>query len=227
MSKNRILLLALIPCSLFFNACKKDAVLEAEKEYTGYFPAKVGSYIIYDCDSLYYNSFTSQVDTYRFKIKEFYESEYTDNSGRKAIRVERWKKEETANWFLKDVWYTVKDKKQVEKGEEDIRLIKLVFPVKENVEWNINALNSIGKRTVIYKDVHAPFSTGALSFDSTVTVINNDPKNLVSEYRDTEIFSMNVGMIYKRYVNVDYVVPTPQIKSGVLFTMRAVEFGNE
>jgi hypothetical protein len=223
----RILLLALIPCAMLFDACKKDEVLQPEKEYPGYFPAKVGSYIIYDCDSLYYNSFTSLVDTYRFKIKELYESEYIDNAGRNAIRIERWKKEESANWWLKDVWYTVKDTKQVEKGEEDVRMVKLVFPVKEDVEWDINALNSLGKRTVIYKDTHKPYSTGVLSFDSTVTVVNTDPKNLVSEYRNTEIFAMNVGMIYKRFVDVDYVVPTPQIKSGVVFTMRAVEFGNE
>jgi len=218
---------SIVAIMLVTNGCKKDSIILPEPDYTGYFPDKAGSYIIYDCDSLYYNSFTSMIDTFKFQIKEFYESAYTDNANRRAIRIERWKKTDSLNWWLKDVWSLAKTQKQVEKVEEDLRLVKLVFPVKNEKEWNINALNSGTKRIVNYQDAHKPFSTGVLNFDSTVTVVNIDPVNLVNEYRDTEIFALNVGLVYKRYVDVQYVVPTLQIKSGVIFTMRAVEIGNE
>jgi hypothetical protein len=116
---------------------------------------------------------------------------------------------------------------QVEKVEEDVRFIKLVFPVRANLQWNSNALNSLDASTVAYSKVHEPFSTDSLQFDSTITVENIDPVNLVSEYRNTEVFAKNAGMIYKKFVDVKYVVPTNEIKSGLVFTMKAIEIGTE
>jgi len=129
---------------------------------------------------------------------------------------------------LSDVWQVVKTDLQVEKVEEDVRMIKLIFPVVDEKEWNINALNNVGARTVAYKDVHLPYETETLSFDSTVTVENTDPQNLINEYRDTEIFAKGLGMIYKRFVNVEYVTPPAVgVESGIVFTMEAIEFGKE
>lgn len=210
------------------SACKKDSTIPADPYFRNYFPAEVGSYIIYDCDSIVYDDFNGTVDTFRFQIKEHYKSSFVDNSGRNALRIERWKKPaDTLSWFLKDVWYVVASDNQVEKVEEDVRYIKLSFPVKEARRWDINALNSLGSRTVNYKDVHQTYAVAGVSYDSTVTVVNTDPENLVSEYRNTEVFAANKGMIYKNYVDVDFVVPTPVIESGVVFTMRAIEFGTE
>lgn len=209
-------------------SCKKDSTLAPEPFYRNYFPNQAGTYIIYACDSIIYDDFNQSVDTNSFLIKEYYQSVFTDNSGREAIRIERWKKPaDTLSWFLKDVWYCVKTDAQVEKVEEDVRYVKLVFPVRDGVEWNGNALNALDERTFTMKDVHQSYSTGAMNFDSTVTVVNTDPSNLVSEYRSTEIFAANVGMIYKQFKDVKYVVPTPVIKSGVVFTMKAIETGVE
>ena len=213
---------------LLAGSCKKDSVLAPEPFYRNYFPDSVGSYIIYDCDSIIYDDFTQTVDTNSFLIKEYFQSAFIDNSGREAIRMERWKKPaDSLGWFLKDVWFLVKTDAQIEKVEEDVRIIKLVFPVRNGVEWNANALNTSDARTVTMEKAHEAFTTGVLSFDSTVTVVNTDPQNLVSEYRSTEVFAANVGMVYKRLVDVAFVVPTPEIKRGVVFTMKAIETGIE
>jgi hypothetical protein len=227
--KNTRIHLAIALISILAASCKDETVLEPEAQFNNYFPAVKGSYIVYDCDSVVYDDFTNTVDTLKFKIKEYYETEFTDNSGRTAIRLERYKMPEgTTQWQLKDIWSLVKTDKQVEKVEEDVRMLKLLFPVKEGLEWDINALNNTGSRTVICKSIHQPYSVEAFSFDSTITVVNTDPENLVEEYRDTEVFAANKGMVYKKYVNLKYKTP-PQtgIKSGVVFTMQAVEFGVE
>jgi hypothetical protein len=208
-------------------SCKEETILEQQPQFNNYFPAVVGSYIVYDCDSIVYDDFNGTVDTFRFQVKELYETEFTDNSGRTAIRLERYKKSEgSSQWQLRDIWSLVKTDKQVEKVEEDVRMLKLLFPVKEGLEWDINALNNTGSRIVTSKSIHQPYQVDAFSFDSTVTVVNTDPENLVSEYRDTEVFAANKGMVYKKYVNVRYNTP-PQtgIKSGTQFTMQAIEFG--
>jgi hypothetical protein len=212
-----------------FQGCKKDSVIPPDPYYREYFTAEAGQYIIYQCDSIVFDDFNGTIDTFRFKIKEYYESEFIDNAGRKAMRIERFKQAENAsNWVLSDVWQVVKTDLQVEKVEEDVRMIKLIFPVVDEKEWNINALNNVGARTVAYKDVHLPYETETLSFDSTVTVENTDPQNLINEYRDTEIFAKGLGMIYKRFVNVEYVTPPAVgVESGFVFTMEAIEFGKE
>jgi len=225
--KKGYLFLTICLGALFLTGCKEDSVIEPELSYTEYFPDKVGSYILYNCDSIVYDDFNGTIDTFRFQIKEYYEAEFTDNSGRKAIRIERKKRDDTTSWFIKDVWSLAKTSKQVEKVEEDVRFIKLNFPVKSGKVWNINALNSLGEQEVEYQEVHKAFSNGTLNFDSTITVVNTDPVNLISELRNTEVFAKNVGMVYKRFVEVDYVVPTPIIKKGVIFTMSAIEIGIE
>lgn len=222
----RYILICLACFSLLISSCKKDSVIAPDPAYRSYFSDKVGSYIIYQCDSIIYDDFNQTVDTNSFLIKEYFESTFIDNSGRSAIRIERWKKPaDTLSWFLKDVWQCVKTDAQVEKVEEDVRFIKMVFPVRESIEWNGNALNSLTAQTLTFSEVHKPFTTGTLDFDSTITVVNTDPENLVSELRTTEVFAANVGMVFKKYVDVKYVVPTSNIKSGVVFTMKAIEIG--
>jgi hypothetical protein len=222
-------LFSLLVCALLTaNSCKKDTIQLPDEFYREYFNDAVGSYIIYECDSIIYDDFNQSIDTNSFLIKEYFQSTFVDNSGRNAIRVERWKKPaDSLNWFLKDVWSLVKTDVQVEKVEEDVRFIKLVFPVRANLQWNTNSLNSLDARTVAYSKVHEAFSTDSLQFDSTITVENIDPANLVSEYRNTEVFAKNAGMIYKKFVDVKYIIPTNEIKSGLVFTMKAIEIGTE
>lgn len=223
MRKNIYLFLAAVLG--LWSSCKKDSVIPPDPNYYNYYPTVVGSYITYQCDSIVYDDFNNTIDTFRFQIKEVYESEFTDNAGRRAIRIERFKKTDTTSWFLKDVWFTAADSDQAEKIEEDVRFIKLVFPVKAGKIWNSNALNSQGESLTEYINVHQPYSTTSLNFDSTLTTINTEPANLVEEFRNTEVYATGIGLVYKNLVDVKYLVPTPVIKSGVVFTMNAIEIG--
>ncbi len=204
-------------------SCKKDSVIPAESYFRHYFPFTAGSYTVFDCDSIVYNDFTGEIDTFRFQIREVYQSTFTDNAGREAIRIERWKLEPGSSWYLKDVWTLVKTDMQVEKVEEDVRFIRLMFPVKAGKKWNMNAQNSLAAREVEIVAAHVPFNNGTLQFDSTLTVKNTDPENLVSDYRNTEVYAVNKGLVYRQFKDIRFVVPTPAIKSGVIFTMRATE----
>jgi len=220
---------------VLINSCKKDSTLEPGPWFEEYFPAKSGTYITYSCDSVVYNDFTNEVDNYNFLIKEYYESDFVDNAGRPAIRLERWKqKHPDSLWVLKDVWYVVKTRDRVEKVEEDFRITKLVFPVRKGKEWDANALNSLSPRIYEYINLHEPFNVLQQDFDSTITAINTDPDNLVNEYRNTEVYGLNKGLIYRNFVDVqlrtDTILTLPwyeRIRTGVIFTMRAVEFGVE
>ena len=78
--KNTRIHLAIALISILAASCKDETVLEPEAQFNNYFPAVKGNYIVYDCDSVVYDDFTNTVDTLKFKIKEYYETEFTDNS---------------------------------------------------------------------------------------------------------------------------------------------------
>lgn len=231
--KRNTLLIGILGFVIMIASCKKDSALDPGPWFENYFPLEQGSYITYNCDSLVYNDFTNQVDTFRFLIKEYYESVFTDNAGRDAMRLERWKQEHPDSaWFIKDVWFVVKTRERVEKVEEDIRIVKMIFPVRENKEWDANALSFLAARTYTFDNIHQPFNVLQTDFDSTVTVINTDPENLVNEFRNVEVYGLNKGLIYRSFVDVrlrtDTLLTLPwfqRVRSGVVFTMRAQEFG--
>jgi hypothetical protein len=236
--KPLLVLLCLSLCGFFLNSCKNETENPDTQTFAQYYPLAVGQYRIYQCDSLFYNDFTGQTDTFRFWIKERLESAFTDNSGQTAYRIERYKRVYGSSaWTLNDVWMCSRTPFTAEKVEEDQRLVLLRFPLKDDLKWNRNALNNLGESEVKASNLHSTWNenytafdgtTLNLNYDSTVTVINTDPTNLINEYRNTEVFAAGVGMIYRNLTDVEYVTPPATgIKSGVVFTMILTEFGQE
>jgi hypothetical protein len=222
-------IIPLLLCYLVFSGCKKESIETLPQNNTAFCVVQQGFFVEYNCDSIVVDDFNGTIDTFTFQIKEFQQSAFTDNEGRKAIRLERWKRQDsTLAWQLKDVWSMVKTNDRFEKVEEDVRMVKLLFPLRENLEWNIHMLNNSESRIVSAKDVNQSLTINGVTFDSTVTVVNTDPENLVSEYRDTEIFAAQIGMVYKKITDVRYVTP-PQtgIRSGTIYTMKATRWGFE
>ena len=128
---------------LFFSSCKKETELPVDMGYK-YFPVNTGHWVTYDVDSISYNDFTGQVDSFTFQIREVVESVFTDNEGRETQRLERYKRwNDTSAWFLKDVWMVNLTATTAEKVEENIRIIKLIFPPKDNEKWDGNLYNTI------------------------------------------------------------------------------------
>ncbi|HET6989704.1 MAG TPA: hypothetical protein VFJ43_00195, partial [Bacteroidia bacterium] len=72
------------------SSCKKDhPVTDAGYNY---FPNNIGHYCIYEVDSTVYDNFNHDTVHYRYEVKEVIESYFTDNMGRQAMRVERYKR---------------------------------------------------------------------------------------------------------------------------------------
>ena len=62
-----IILLAFV---IFIFSCKKDKDIVVVDLGYNYFPDKKVTFVIYQVDSLFYNDFTSTIDTFQFQIKE-------------------------------------------------------------------------------------------------------------------------------------------------------------
>ena len=226
--------LSILACAiLILVSCKKDDPVKIDVGHS-YFPVEIGSWIIYDVDSTVWNDFDvpSVVTNYQYQIKEVIESAFIDDEGREALRWERYKRDTVTDpWVIKDVWIANKTVSTAEKVEENERFIKLIFPVRLAKIWDGNAANTMDEWDYQYTEVDAPKTIGGLSFDSTLTVAQQDFNTWVTYDFFEEYYAKNVGMVYKKGLHwekgdanfnwdVDY-------KAGYEYTMTINSYSNQ
>jgi len=218
-------LFVIILITTLFSSCKKDTEEPVEMGYK-YFPVNTGHWVIYKVDSISYNDFTGDIDSFRYQIKEYVESVFIDNSGRTSQRLERYiRYSDTAEWIIKDVWFETLTASSAERVEENLRMVKLIFPVEESQTWNGNAFNMLDAQTYKYQEVHTPATINNIYLDSTVTVLQKSFFPIIGEYFEQEIYAAHIGMVYKKYVSL-VKEPTGEITSGIDYSYTFQSYGN-
>lgn len=217
-------------------SCKKTTTSGSIDLGYDYFPNRAGNYVIYEVDSLYYNDFTSKIDTFKFQIKEKIASSYIDLSGRPTQRIERfYRKSENDTWLLKDVWFANRTSNTAEKVEENIRFVKLVFPLKKGNSWNGNRFNNLGEQNYTLAQLHESMKLGNLNLDSTLYISQRLDSNLIEKKIAYEIYAKHVGLVYKKDLSIadkDSVVNLNlplelRANSGFDVKYMAIEYGVE
>ena len=145
--KNKILLfVAFAVLSFTHYSCNENTVGEnliLKKGYN-YFPLEIGKYITYQLDSIVYRGQSGSdcmfvQDTASHFLKEEVVDIFEDNTGAVNYIIERFTSQyKNGPWQVTDVWNTKKTETQVERVEENLRFIKVVFPVREGTSWNGN-----------------------------------------------------------------------------------------
>lgn len=229
-------------------SCKKEKAQSVDMGYT-YFPNQVGHFVVYDVDSFYYNDFTDHVDTFKFQLKEKTESVFLDNQNRPTMRIERYvkyfdktKPYPTLPWKLRNVWTANITNATAEKVEENIRYVKLIFPVSTKNSWNGNAQNTLDPVNYSYLYADLPRTIGKQNFDSVLQVNQQDETNLISKKFYIERYARHVGLIYKHVIDVqsqpdgvpDSLLPiwiaTPimeRVDAGIQYIITINSYGNE
>ena len=202
---------------------KENTILKPNLGYT-YFPVNVGHYVIYDVDSIYKDDFSGLVTYGKYQIKEVIESEFIDNSGRITYRIERYRKDTAVypDWTIYNVWTANLTPTVAERFENNVRYIKLVFPVMLGETWNGNSMNTGVEEDYEYTEVNEGLSINNLTFDSVATVLQADElDNLAEPKYKEEKYAAGVGLIYRK----NYIITTktnPQ--TGVLDTASYISY---
>jgi hypothetical protein len=192
---------------LIFNRCSSDKDKTPIEFGYEYFPAETGSYITYSLDSIIYDDFFTpvKVDTSYWDIKEYFESEFTDQLGRPSIRLERYmKSRDSVEWMLSSVWSVTKTKTAVEKTEDNQRYLKLVFPARPGQVWSGNQhIMAVDELDYLknwqYKITAAgePALIEGTLYDDVITVLQKDEETAISKTLSIERFARNIGLVYK------------------------------
>lgn len=185
-------------------ACKKDKeVVKIDLGYN-YYPVDSGFWRIYDVDSIVADDFNGDTLEFEYQIKELIASEYIDSDGQKSIRLERYyRKNSSDSWKIKDVWSVRRASNNLQIVEENNRIVKLIFPTKEDEEWNGNAQNNIGEQTFELVSVDVKDTINSVLLDSVCTVLELDNINVIEEQYFEEKYARNIGLVEKRFSDID------------------------
>lgn len=183
---------------LFYSCSKENETIDPDigHDYSGLY---LGNYIIYNVDSIYYDDFNDTVITTNYKIRELVAEAYTDLEGEEAFKINRYRKDhDTLNWVLIDVWNAKLTQRNFQKVEENVRFIKLIFPVSQGAIWNGNSMNNEGEMSYSYESIDNPESIGGNALSLVLTVDQYEDINLIQEQLFEEKYAKGVGMVYKR-----------------------------
>lgn len=225
-----------IVSSLFINSCKQendDFTLNYQYEY---FPLDTGSYWIYQVDSVKFRE--GLPDSSRTYVREYIESFYLDNIGRKTARIVRSVSfTQNYNWQIRDIWFANKTQTTAEKIEENLRYIKLVFPPQIDQTWKGNQYIQPVENIEWLEDwdytletLNTPATIDNTTYDSTITVAQRDEENLIKKVFSLEKYALNKGLIYKELINLskqDASAPWSQPNEGFIVKMTLKEYGIE
>jgi hypothetical protein len=206
----------------------------------GYYSIQIGKYVVYDVDSTVYNDLTQTSILYKYRIKEKFADYFTDNEGRKAIRIERYIKKYDPNksydsipYIIKEVWMANVDEKKVQVVESNIRYTKLIFPIQQNANWNGNANNTLGAWNYTYSYIDKAETINGVNLNNVLLVVQKDDKTLISQQYYIEKYAKEIGLVYREIKDIysNTVVPNvpvdQRIEKGIIFKQTIVSYGNE
>lgn len=200
---------------LFFASCKtEEDPFEPDYGFE-YFPLEVGKYIIYEVDSTIFDpTGDSLVSFSKTMMKEEIFDTLLDNLGNTLYRVERTERNMAGEpWQIKKVLTLSIQNNQGIRTEDNLRIIKLAFPLRRNNTWDglvhFDAENLVatvaGESIFPFKnwgnfrleEVAEPDSIGNFFFDEVTTLREAEDENLIELRVSREKYAKGIGLVYK------------------------------
>jgi hypothetical protein len=222
-----VLPLLLLLMGFSWLSCEENPPADLGDEGYAYYPAEAGQYRIYQVDSMVWDDFTGDSSSYKYQIKELFDSSFIDGEGRKALRAERWRRDSVDGlWYPAGTFAAVKTDLRVEEQRENLRYIKLAFPLQLGHSWDVNALNNLGELECEIIGFDEPKSIGTMNHDSTMSVLHQDLRTAISNDYKIETYAKGIGLVYLEERHLETSV-TGIIESGVDYTYILLESGKE
>ena len=112
--------------------------------------------------------------------------------------------------------------------EENQRTIKLVFSPTSDKEWNPNAFNTLDAMTYSFSNIHKPMTIGSLSFDSTLTVEQENYTTMIDFSVKSEVYATNIGLIKKSFKDLTIAnSDSTDVKKGTEIFYTCIGYGFE
>jgi hypothetical protein len=219
----RILLTTIL--ILILVSCKKEKSINFHFDY---YPIVENQFVTYKVDEVITDDTVNQHDTLSYFMKVQIGAIEIDNEGRTVNRVNRYVgPSATGPWTLQDIWTTLIDGDKAELIEENNRIIKMIFSPTKTKEWDANAFTNLDPLDCYYDEIHKEKIINGFTFDSTVTVEQEDELNFIQYKRKFEVYAKGIGMVRKHYKDFEIMNnDSTNVKKGKELRMIVVDFSN-
>ena len=196
------------------NACKEtpDDFQPTDAGYD-YFPLSIGKYLLYEVDSTIYDpTGDTSVYTSHTLMKEEILDTLRDNLGNLLYKLERYERQaDTLPWQVKKVFTASVQGDQAVVTEDNLRFIRMTFPVRKNETWNGNVhfdpgliVTVAGESLEMFKgwaykieETGVPVAVGNFNFEEVATIREADSENLIEKRLSKAQYAKGIGLVYR------------------------------
>jgi hypothetical protein len=211
-------------------ACGKKPDVTNDDIGFDYYPISEGDYFIYDViDTSFQGSGSFEVSVYQLK-EEIHEPITVSEETR--YQVYRYYREPGAEWKTQpdSVWTVFYRGNSVVKVEDNVRFVKLIFPLEVNKAWDGNISDTENDPMNYYKlkQVRRPYTYDDRHYSQTVSVEHFNSSSAIDKLYSVEVFAREIGLVYKQILIYRYEQPItfPQkIDLGRHYQMKMIEHG--
>lgn len=216
----KVYLFGLLCCIVGLISCESETEMLDESVYGyEYFPVGTGKTWIYASDSIVYSGVGTRRDTLSSFLKEEIGEKFTDLAGNETYKINRYfKRNDTDPWSKLNTWTVSLEKTRAIRTEENLKFVKLVFPVKKGLRFNGNVfvdenirVEVGGEMVEAYKNWNHRIESDQELFlyqnDSVKTLrinlVDNATKDLIDRRKVTEYYGKGIGLLKKEMMILD------------------------
>ncbi len=189
--------------TLLFTSCVEDNMEYFAKSDTNYYPLISGMYNVYDVTEINIDQPSAVYDTLNYQLKELIGGKYYDNEGALVYILLRYKRlNAEQSWKVSDVWTVQYRNQRLFVTEENIKYIKIHFPLSRNKTWDGNAENTLNKQEYKILSFDTPNTVNSHTFDSCLTIQQEADSSLIHKNIVYEKYVRDTGLVCKKIIHI-------------------------
>ncbi|GHE73452.1 hypothetical protein GCM10011340_32620 [Roseivirga thermotolerans] len=196
-----------------------------------YFFLEQGKYREYNVYEIRYQAVDIS-DTLRYQLREEVGEAFESPKGQVSHFIRRYTRPTSAQaWELDSVWTARIEGDKAISVENNVPLIKMVFPADTSRRWDGNLMNSRQPVIQRFKTFNKPFTVGLNTFLEAAEIeISNQDDGITFRDIRREVYRDSIGLIYKFYNQVKLCsrpecLGQNKVESGRLYREELIAHG--
>ena len=211
---------AFLLLTLLFISCGEDRSIDLDDSLSGfeYFPVEEGRYWVYKVDSTIVDDAGATIVETSSYIREEIDGSFLNALGDKVYILTRSISDSPMGEFrITDAWSVEMNETAAIRTEENLRFIKLRFPISQNAPWNGNQFDDLtlvdvaGESIWVYKDWgdyiisdrNISMTVGGEEYNRVIGVEQADFESDIELRLSKEYYAPGVGLILKEMTILD------------------------
>ena len=189
-----------------------------------YFPLTTGLSRIYQVDSIAFDDNDGSIDTFQFFYKELVDAKVLGQTEtNQHTTILRFATQDTNKaWLPRASAFALQTNQNLQLFDDNIRYVKLTFPLGNIGTWNGNMYNSLGRRNYVYQGNNFSYTTpNGWRFDQCVQIQEANIKNAIEEIVVRSLYAPQIGLVQYSHTNINTQGTS---KSGYILKQSLIAF---